>query len=93
MATRLVNLRVSRIDLVTEGASQDPTGETGAHVLLFKRAPGPRGADGATAYEAICKLAEAMVVKSAVPLTIEQARVRVMEQRPDLYERHARERA
>lgn len=38
MPNFLKNLRVTRVDLVDNGANQDHTGD-GAHVLLFKRAP------------------------------------------------------
>lgn len=38
MPAFLKNLRVTRVDLVDNGANQDHTGD-GAHVLLFKRAP------------------------------------------------------
>ncbi len=47
--------------------------------------------EAGSAEDKINKLAEDLVVKSATPLTIEQARVRVMELRPELYAEHVRE--
>lgn len=52
---------------------------------------GTTGSDSGTgAYAQIDTLAKDLMSKSANPLTIEQARVKIMEQRPDLY-RQARE--
>jgi hypothetical protein len=117
MPTQLRNLKIARVDLVTEGASQGDG--VGAHVVLFKRAgtedymsfdhianqiindaiasirksgdatPSPHGGSlSDRACWAIDRLAEQLVTKSAEKMTIEKARVRVMELYPELYEIH-----
>jgi hypothetical protein len=82
--TRLYDLRITRVDLVDAGDNP------GAHVTLFKRRHGGNGGAMTAGMEIQTQVHELMESEG---ITRMAAYRRVTGEQPELYKRHARERA